>query len=250
MRHEEKDIASISDLIGKLDAHKVGSEILWFRGHSDNSWKLTPSIARDGADPVNREWALFKRFKQNASRFIQGQVLQTNWEWFFLMQHYGVPTRLLDWSENPLVALYFCVSNPNLDGKDANLWALSPVNYNTGAGVTSSYKKDIPCFDLDKELDGYQTGNVLGSTSSLNPIACIAPKNSTRMAAQYGVFTIFHSEFKPLEETADAQAIWKYRIPSGSKPSLRKDLGLLGYSKLSMFPEIGNIADYLKEYFE
>ena len=53
---------------------------------------------------------LIKRFKQNAFQFLD-LVPKDEWEWIFLMQHYRVPTRLLDWTESPLIGLYFAVSD-------------------------------------------------------------------------------------------------------------------------------------------
>jgi hypothetical protein len=54
---------------------------------------------------------------------------QNSWEWYFLMQHSGAPTRLLDWTEGALIALYFAVRN-KLDATDAAVWVLDPWSLN------------------------------------------------------------------------------------------------------------------------
>ena len=65
-------------------------------------------------------------FKSRALQLIQGRLPADEWEWYFLMQHYGVPTRLLDWTENPLIAIYFAVEGHKAD-RDAAVWALDPT---------------------------------------------------------------------------------------------------------------------------
>lgn len=90
------------------------------------------------------------------------------------MQHYGVPTRLLDWSENPLVALYFAVENKDKE-TDAAIWMLRPNKLNTHAHINDKDEPDyIPSFD-DDEVQGYSTERVrIDKRMQLYPIATIA----------------------------------------------------------------------------
>ena len=70
---------------------------------------------------------LINKFRQNANLLVE-QSPKTDFDWLFVMQHYGVPTRLLDWTESPLVGLYFAVTeHPNADG---TLWVLKPIELN------------------------------------------------------------------------------------------------------------------------
>ena len=83
---------------------------LWFRGHINADWKLTPKLYRKpfiGAD----ENEIRHEFQSRALQLIQTRLPANKWEWYFLMQHYGVPTRLLDWTENALIAMYFAVED-------------------------------------------------------------------------------------------------------------------------------------------
>lgn len=141
MRYEEKQIINVADLISKLDGHKVEGDILWFRGQGRAEWGLEPFIARSAGDPIETEFVYYKRFLQNASRIID-QIPLDEWGWLFLMQHYGIPTRLLDWSENPLVALYFAVSNLDHSDSDGSLYVMNPIQFNSENGHISSIKNE------------------------------------------------------------------------------------------------------------
>src|SRR5688572_18661980 len=105
------NISSVGELLEILPRiYGTKSRTVWFRGHADEGWKLRPSILRPPRT-IADEMFLVKRFKQHAVPFLENS-LRDEWEWLFLMQHYGVSTRLLDFSESPLVGLYFALQRP------------------------------------------------------------------------------------------------------------------------------------------
>ncbi len=239
------EINSIQELLENLkDLHDDPKKTVWYRGQSSNDWKLTPYYLR--LANAQSESTLLKRFKQSAAMLIDTSPNES-FDWLFLMQHYGVPTRLLDWSESPLVALYFAVENIE-STEDGALWLLYPTELNKNARINNKDEDDyIPSFE-DEELESYSVESLKANPRiQLLPVATIATRNNTRIQAQLGVFTIHHLENIPIEEIGDSTHAVKLTIPAGSKEVIRNQLTLLGYSKFQLFPELSSIGDIIKE---
>jgi hypothetical protein len=132
---------------------------------------------------MKAENALIKRFMQNATPHITVPP-RDEWEWMFLMQHHRAPTRLLDWSESPLAALYFAVSNKEYAGAVGAVWCLKPVALNRAANLKFEFEAEIPAFGRDPVLESYLPSRVQENPSELFPVAIVGPRNTPRMAAQ------------------------------------------------------------------
>lgn len=87
----------------------------WFRGHADTKWLLVPWVYRPDNRDVLDEDGLRDEFRRCAWPYLTGAAREPtdDWEWYFLMRHHGVPTRLLDWTESALVACYFALQDEN-----------------------------------------------------------------------------------------------------------------------------------------
>lgn len=243
----ETEIKSVPELIGALERdHKDYKGALWFRGHACKDWKLAPSYLRLTNAPS--ESTLLKRFKQSAAMLLDRDP-KDSFDWLFLMQHYGLPTRLLDWSESPLVALYFAVEDcEKHPGEDATLWSLKPSELNKKANIQDDNEEFfIPSFD-DQELKNYSLESLANGPkrTRLLPIATIATRNNSRIQAQLGVFTIHHLDEIAVEDIGDASHVAKYTIPVASKLLILDQLRLLGFSKFTMFPELASIGENIK----
>jgi hypothetical protein len=163
------------------------------------------------------------------------------------MQHYGVPTRLLDWTESPLVALWFAVEDEELDEFDGCLWGLKPLELNGIARLKPEFAKDIPCFGEDAELENYMPTQVGVGISSNTPAAAIGSRQFDRVYAQFGVFTITHRDQVDLAELEGGVCVQKFRIPADRKPEIRAELGYLRVTRSTVFPELGNVASEAQE---
>lgn len=249
MAFKQDKFRSIGVLLEKLGAVYKNKSAVWFRGQAVAKWKLQPSIMRP-PHSSDDEVVLLKKFKQNAVPLIDA-VPTGEAEWLFLMQHHSVPTRLLDWTESPLVALYFAVAeakDAKHRNKDAALWCLYPHVLNELAGIRMQPAHDIPSFGHEQYLDDYLPSRTAGiTTASKYPVALIAPRPFRRLHVQQGVFTLFHRNLTPLEELKDEktgkqQHIVKFLIPAAAKSKLRRELLLLQIDRLALFPELENVA--------
>ncbi len=110
------EISSLADLVVFFEKRRFSI----FRGHSDEAWDIEPVVDReeykravDGSGRRRLEELVLEKFKQLAVPHIDS-VPASDWEWLCLARHHQVPTRLLDWTENPLVALFFAIEDRSL----------------------------------------------------------------------------------------------------------------------------------------
>lgn len=246
----EETVSNTGELLAALStlSRAIDDDTVWFRGHASTTFELLPSIARD-PKALQREAILSKRFKQNAYPF-RHMPPQSEWEWLFLMQHFGVPTRLLDWTESPLVALYFAVTDedPARESEDAHIWALLPARFNFEIPrIRPTVSVDIPSFGVDAVLDDYRPDRIaLEAMSSKLPVAAIAHRQNERIMAQLGVFTIMHRDTTPLESLAP-DYLARFTIPSASKPLFKAELSALRVTRMTLFPELASVAAVTRE---
>ena len=190
----------------------------------------------------NREWELYQRFQQNAASFLSHTTL-SEWDWMLYMRHYEVPTRLLDWTESPLVALYFAVESTR-SRTDGIVWCLDPERLNYIAG----FEPQIYCAGIDSELEPYTPSKIKSAphATEFRPVALIAARAFPRLVAQQGVFTVIHRRPKTLERIDDGELLSRVRIPADARAQIRSDLNELGIHRLSLFPELQSVATRLK----
>ncbi|MEK0157891.1 FRG domain-containing protein [Pseudoalteromonas piscicida] len=248
MAVNQQEIKSIQDLLEVLGKINPDSKQVWFRGQARSTWNLLPFYMRQNNMPS--ESTFLKKFKQSAAMLINTNTIpKSDFDWLFLMQHYGVPTRLLDWSESPLVALYFAVESlATHEGEDAALWVLFPTELNMLSRIRNKNEHDyIPSFE-DVELTNYSIDSLKSTPNTeLLPVATIATRNNARIQAQHGVFTIHHLDNVAIDDIEPFEHVIKITIPNDSKEIIKKQLELLGYTKFQLFPELASIGDIIKE---
>ena len=163
MLFDSRKIHNVSELLAAVESHRERAKRtpIWFRGSTNRKHSLVPTLGRKPFN-LEQEPDLIKAFKQNAIQFVE-QRPQSEWEWLFLARHHAVPTRLLDWTESPLIGLYFATHSVGIpaysdrdDGKDGALWILLPVDLNRQASIELSGKRELPIFeDNDQNLRNY-----------------------------------------------------------------------------------------------
>ncbi|MEK6283722.1 MAG: FRG domain-containing protein [Acidobacteriota bacterium] len=245
MRYKDRTIRSVAQMLNALKQQVKPKQLIWFRGQARKSRALVPGLARVPKN-LKAENALIKRFRQNAMPLIDRSPVE-EWEWMFLMQHHRASTRLLDWSESPLAALYFAVHEVEHMKATAAVWCLDAVALNRTASLKFEFASEIPAFGPDQVLQSYLPSHVSEGSAELSPVAIVGPRNTPRMAAQLGTFTVNHRLHTPIEDIGAGTHVWRWNIPADAKRNILKELAHLGYSALTLFPELDRVADLSRE---
>lgn len=238
-------ISSLSDLMNILEPVSADGREIWYRGHSDSTWKLRASAYRSAQHKQN-EQVMLARFRQEASSAGM-QYAFDSWGWMTFGQHHGLPTRLLDWSLSPLVALYFaCESNESELNPETNgeLFLMHPNRLNEESGDGGGgYPRLLS--DTDTLIGDYLPGN---THNRRKPIAVIAPLVFDRIRFQTGTFTLEQPPEYVEEDEAIRQstALQSFIIPAASKREIQTQLNILGFDDVSIYRDLDRIATGIK----
>jgi hypothetical protein len=226
----------------------------WFRGESGKVEPLTPKVA--DIQP-NEEMFLLQSFRRKAGGLFPNTPQRENETdlWLFLAQHYGVKTRLLDWTEGALIALFFAVNRGN---SDPRIYMLNPHRLNNLASEKFKTKIDYPNFPLSW---GNRDGGNIWLAWALQeerdkhpdiglelPIAIPATYQDHRMIAQRSCFTIHGKSLRGLDVLlSDAipnisEYLITYKISSKASSKITKQLFYLGISAATIFPDLDNLS--------
>jgi hypothetical protein len=247
-------ITSVEEYLEEIKTFKnTTRRVVWYRGHSENNYELKPSLYRHPFSPDNEKF-LMDRFKARAIPYLnklpQSKSATENdyWEWMFLMQHYKVPTRLLDWTESALVALAFAVifrSETRLGNGGAHVWCLDPLKLN------SEFEKidDIPSITESEEAQAFFKKDYKMAAGQLKlALAIYGPQNNTRIVGQKGVFTVFPADgtFR-LEDTIPRDTTLKIVIRTTNQVrKLANQLVDIGITESMIYPELDSVSAELK----
>jgi FRG domain len=230
---------------------------IWFRGCGTDKHKLVPSLYRHPRAKTQSmledlERQLMSRFRQRSIPY-HSRDLRDDWEALFFMQHYGVPTRLLDWTENSLTALHFSLMTASRKSKGpAVVWVLDPVSWNQTALKHMSYSGG-PLTVGDEGLKGYAPRST-GSAMSNYPVALFGAHNSPRIVAQQGAFTIFGASRRGMEDLVNtgefpSSTLSCIVVQAGRISTMRSALLNQGVTESVVFPDLEGLARETKRHF-
>jgi len=214
-------------------------EIIWYRGHSNFKYYLLPSLLRfeNGIDKEQKLFHTFRRFSDRVFKYRE-----SDWETLFDMQHYGIPTRLLDWTESFGIAMYFAIYYNNLakSTEDAAIYLLDPLKLNEVSGKTDILK--LPRQENEFSYTGiYWNNNPFKATA---PIAIEPIFKNDHIIAQRGTFTVHDNDIKPSEDKFPL-AIKKVKLEKEAIKAGVEFLELANLNEYSVFPDLAGIAQHL-----
>ncbi len=223
------------------NSHSGGGEPL-FRGVSNKDHKLIPSIGRGteantGGNISFVERDMMDEFKRLSVPVIASSEIPTcEFEWLFLAQHYGLPTRLLDWSTNPLVALYFAVEKDDItDGAVYAVQHPASDQYQLFDHSTADYNKEHK----------KNKSSLFAILPKQGEYIFVRPKYSDqRYLNQRSVFSCPSNPYIPLELENSSFLTFKGEW----KPELRNRLKRLGISTSFIYPGLSGIATEVKSF--
>lgn len=282
------------DIAGNNSDKPDRKPVYWFRGQEDMTYDLQPSLYRkikkltDEPDKnftveLDRmEKMLIEEFKVRNYHLLEGRPPENPLTWLTLMQHHQLSTRLLDWSDNALAALFFACGGCWQEEKKYDLfpcvWVIKPLEmlksilFPDSDACTRTIKikqKNVDSIPSILEFLAYKRKSkeetVLDYIDDL-PLPVLAPYNSERIRSQSGVFTVYpkngrfikdysDKDFKeiPLEdfslEKIPGAEKWLCQIILCRPQTLYEDLQRVGLRKSIYFPEVPNVSQEIEERF-
>lgn len=205
-------------------AQRISTNHPWlFRGHRDADWQLIPTVLRLPVEALasNAEETIFNEFKRLSLPYLR-HFPTNDWEWLALAQHHGLPTRLLDWTQSSLTALFFALEGPEPKENSA-VWCY----HHTGHVVSP----ELSPFIISEAVLYYP------------------PHVAQRITAQSGVFTAH-----PLVELTPSLlgilpwrgTLIKISIPKNSRAIMLQDLEMAGIHRATLFPDLDGVSSYIK----
>ncbi|WP_245442940.1 FRG domain-containing protein [Methylobacterium terrae] len=193
----------------EIEIHLDGTWL--FRGVTSARYGLVPTIgrARGGTSFLPQEQEIFAQFRRESIPMLSSRPVDM-WEWLALAQHYGIPTRLLDWSESPYVSLFFAIWGN--DDEDAGIYIAPRPLEARDLGADPFAVKEVAFF-----YPGYVT---------------------PRLVSQRGLFTIHPDP----EATYRPPGITQIIIDKATKMDFRRKLDTLGFHHASIFPDLDGLS--------
>lgn len=224
-----------------------------FRGLSDATYDLKTSLMRLGGDYERLEVPLLRNFM----KYAQSDAVQndSDWNWLSVAQHHGLPTRLLDWTYSPYVALHFATANLGKYDADGVIWCVDYVEI----------KKHLPddlqsiltdarsnSFTVEMLADAKITLDSL-STASISPFPIFMepPSIDDRIVNQFALFSLMSNPTVVFSEWLQnhPQLFRRIIIPASLKWEIRDKLDQANITERVLFPGLDGLSQCLTRYY-
>jgi hypothetical protein len=235
----------------KTKSQYINERSIWFRGHAKAKYENLPAIYRsetwnNSEHSYQEECNLFSSFKRKCKT-----QRSSDFEFLHLMQHYGLPTRLLDFTESSLTGLFFAIRKPD-EVDDPHVWMIDPFNFNYvfQQEMTVRFMYSIP--NDSKLWDYIHPKSSLYNNIPELPIAVYPSFYDDRVVAQRSVFVLFGKIMEPIEKLATTNPwlkIAKLKIDGISCHKILDELSLACVDHYSIFPDLEGISQQIKNEF-
>jgi hypothetical protein len=224
-----------------------------FRGCGRAGSGLHHSLSHIGGRFGHRERHIIRNFRKYAHRSFIGD--ESLWNWLALAQHHGLPTRLLDWTYSPLVALHFATDDLHLYDQDGEIWSVSFVE--TNSRLPRKLKQV-----LEEEGSDVFTGEMLSrAVESLEDLDNLSkdpfviflepPSLDDRIVNQAALFSVMSNPDHLMHEwlPQHPRAYRRITIPASIKWEIRDKLDQVNVTERVLFPGLDGLGRWLKRYY-
>jgi hypothetical protein len=223
-----------------------------YRGLSNFAYELKSSLNRLGGNYPSLEFHLLRNFKKYSHQ--PDAINNTDWDWLALAQHHGLPTRLLDWTYSPYVALHFVTAELDKFDRDGIIWALKYEAL--GEYLPDKLNKEL-CRVGSNSFTSAMLSNVYRSLGELSneknafTVAFESPSLDNRIVNQFAIFTFMSHAESMLDEWLEDKPDLYFRIhiPAGMKWEIRDKLDQVNINERVLFPGFDGLSKWLKRHY-
>lgn len=224
-----------------------------FRGLSDQDYELKSSLIRLGGDYTNLERHLLRNFRKYAHRDVVPS--DSVWNWLSVAQHHGLPTRLMDWTYSPFIAMHFATSNIERFHLDGAVWCVDYVRaHELLPPQLRSLLEQEGCnaFTVQLLTEGaHELATFDGLTDEPFVAYFEPPSLDDRIINQYALFSVLSDANAYLDTwLAKHPKLWrKIVIPADLKWEVRDKLDQGNITERVLFPGLDGLCDWLKRHY-